>query len=74
MRTLLSDLIPLSQKRKLNLSSASSGASTVVRDGGMGKEVRQHCSKFFLLYPSDDVQLGFSNLSALWAPLSPLFF
>ena len=50
VRALLSDLIPLSQKRKLNLSSAS-GASAVAWDGGRGREVRQRCSKFFLLYP-----------------------
>lgn len=52
VRALLSDLIPLSQKRKPNLSSAS-GVSAVAWDGGRGRgrKVRQRCSEFFLLYP-----------------------
>lgn len=50
VRALLSDLILLSQKRKLNLSSAS-GVSTEAWDGGRDGEVGQRCSKFFLLYP-----------------------
>lgn len=50
VRALLSDLILLSQKRKLNLSSAS-GVSTVAWDGGRDGEVGQCHSKFFLLYP-----------------------
>lgn len=43
MRALLSDLIPRSQKRKPNISSASQ-VSSVALDGGREREVRQHCS------------------------------
>lgn len=43
MRALLSDLIPGSQKRKLNISSASQ-VSSVVLDGGREREVRRHHS------------------------------